>query len=130
MAVQCHGESLQGKRVFSCKLQGEELNTLEQTHAEWLTCSDVDIATSKQIVCAPFELSDEVNDVKGMACSDFLYIFNNNRHRHYFACVSGKNRGLVLCYECEADMCFASKAQFDMAVMMIRDNFDLPLNFE
>jgi len=127
VSVKCHGENSEGRRVFSCRLKAKEADILQQTHAEWATCSDASIEQCKTIVCAPFELSDKIDEIKGMACSDFLYIFNDNRNRHYFACVRGESRGQVLCYECEADMCFAAGAKFDMAVLMARDGFELPI---
>ena len=129
-SVQCHGENESGMRVFSTKLAACDMGILQQAHASWLTCCDSLIEQSKDIVCRAFELSDEINDVKGMACGDFLYLFNADRQRHYFVCVDGLQAGQVLCYECEAEMGFAPEAKFDTVLLMVQDGFGKALKFE
>ena len=129
-SVKCHGENENGSRVFSSMLSVNDVEILQKAHSLWMTCKDSLITESKDIVCRSFEMSDGVDDIRGMACGDFLYMFNVNRKRHYFACVKGMQSGRVLCYECEADMGFSSEASFDTVMLMVQDGFGQMVSFD
>ena len=92
----------------------------ETYRSAWASVSDEDIVKAKTSMLAAFdnESSSEAirnmqaHDVRGMACRDFVYLFDSMQRNHFFFPTSGDEKCAML-YSCDlggtqtADMAFA-----------------------
>tara|TARA_B110000858_G_scaffold8852_1_gene9411 strand:+ start:1955 stop:2299 length:345 start_codon:yes stop_codon:yes gene_type:complete len=81
------------------------LNTIRKN---WMSVTDEDICLAKKMVLDVF---GENNEVRGMPCKDFLYMFDDKNH--YFVNTDTNKEPLVYKYEGECDMSFSDNANFD-----------------
>ena len=107
-----------GNTWRSTHVGSETQQTLETVRRNWENAHEDAIASAKKLIVNAFD--DNTSGVKGMACSDFIYIFNDSGCEHYFLRTDPAKTAMALKYNGECDMFFASMATFD-DVLMQRD---------
>jgi hypothetical protein len=108
-----------GNIWWSVNISLEQQAEWESYRSGWASVSDEDIKKAKESLLDAF--ADEswhdvrnmnAEDVKGMACRDFIYLFDTSQAKHFFFPTSGEEKCAML-YECDsggtqtADMAFA-----------------------
>ena len=93
----------------------------ETYRSAWASVSDEDIVKAKTSMMAAFDnerfteaiRNMQAHDVRGMACRDFVYLFDSTQGKHFFFPTSGEEKCAML-YQCDglwgtktADMAFA-----------------------
>jgi hypothetical protein len=112
------GVDARGNRWLSAPLSPSHLHLLAGAHAQWSTASDKEISDAKAIIAAAAGLSGEASDsLRGMACADFLYLYNG-MHQHLFVHLEAQAPA-VLIYEGECDMYWSPFASFDIIQMQV-----------
>ena len=107
-----------GNKWHRVHMLPSQIKKLERIRAKWTRVTEDEIRDAKQTTLESFWKSDEAqidspDNVKGMACSNFIYLFNDNHTRHYFVCTSGNHQNTALRCDAECDMHWASHASFD-----------------
>lgn len=111
------GVDARGNRWLGAALAADSAERLAATHARWAEAPDADIVAAKTAVaCAAGVSGSAMSSMRGMACADFLYIFNDE-HQHFFVPVGAGTRMLV--YEGECDMYWSPDATFDMIQLQV-----------
>ena len=83
----------------------------------WADAPDADIVAVKAAVaCAAGVSGSAISSMRGMACADFLYIYND-QHQHFFVPVAAGPG--VLVYEGECDMYWSPAATFDTIQLQV-----------
>ena len=107
-----------GNRWLCAALAPAAHARLAAAHSTWATASDDEIAAAKAVVAAAAGVSGEgLDSMRGMACADFLYMYNTSA-QHFFVHVAGGDER-VLIYEGECDMRWSMCAPFDLVQMQI-----------
>ena len=88
----------------------DEQAAWETIRIAWATATDAEIADAKSLMLKTFPAPVKHDEVKGMACSDFIYLFSEAQDRHFFV-PTNKTEKAALYYHCQgtgqADMAFA-----------------------
>lgn len=112
------GVDARGNRWLSAALAADSAELLAAAHARWAEAPDADIAAAKAAVaCAAGVSGSALSSMRGTACADFLYIYND-QHQHFFVPVPS-GYPYVLVYEGECDMYWAPTATFDMIQLQV-----------
>jgi len=94
----------------------EEQATWEAIRGTWATATDEQIAEAKAAMLKVFPVAIKHDEVKGMACRDFIYLFDNTRRRHFFVPTGGEEQ-IAMYYDCmgtgHADMAFAPDCMYE-----------------
>lgn len=92
-----------------------DMEFLEQVRKDWLHVSDNEIIKSKKKITQFF--GDNINDIRGYPCKNFIYMFSNNNINHYFACTDENLDPIVIKYQGICDMHFNENTDFDLIIM-------------
>ena len=93
----------------------EEQAAWKAIRGAWATATDEEIAEAKATMLKVFPFAIKHNEVKGMACHDFIHLFNNTQTMHFFMPTDGKQK-YALCYDCrggQANLVFAPDCTFE-----------------
>jgi hypothetical protein len=103
----------------------EEQAAWEAIRGAWATATDEEIAEAKTAMLGPFPFVIKSDEVKGMACRDFIYLFDDTRRRHFFVPTGGEEQK-AMCYDCQgtgqADMAFAPDCTYNIVKSHNWDN--------
>ena len=87
---------LQPNMWSNVNIQSEQQLAFEGARAGWDTVTDAEIAAAKAKILALFP--EPPQHVKGMPCSNFIYLFTEAEDRHFFVPTSGDEE-YALSYE-------------------------------
>ena len=91
---------------------------MDNIRAKWMELTDDEVAAAKATIQ---EAMNEPSNLKGMACSDFMYFCTEPTaaiHRHYFIPTNPATGCEVFTYVGECDMHFNPSASFNVVEEM------------